>query len=245
VKALAILPSILAEPRRLRTVCPDIYSVMAPQAGTQMYDRRAAIYDRVVGTRAYNRIAWGTTPEDFAAFARQAVLEAEDNWLLDAAGGSVLFTADLYLEHRSRPVLVLDQSISMLRLARQRLVGRSGGMPEHVALLQADLRDLNVFLPASIGTVMSLNVLHHMEAASALIADLGALLAPGAGSLFLTSLVTSSRWSDLYLKALYRAGVLVRPRSGQEVAASFAAAGFHRVTAYSRGNMLYARAKPG
>ena len=243
--AVAALPSLLVEPRRLRSVGPDIYSILPPETGPQMYDGRAAIYDRVVGSRLYNQIAWGTSPEDFAAFARQAVLEAQDTWLLDAGGGSLLFTAELYLENRSRPILVLDQSIAMLELARRRLIERTGGMPEHVVLVQGDLRDLDAFFTMSIGTILSLNVLHHIEAGAALVSNLGGLLVPGAGSLYLTSLIVSGRWSDLYLEALFRSGVLVRPRSEQDVEACFAEAAVDGIAAFRRGNVLYVTARLG
>jgi SAM-dependent methyltransferase len=242
LKALAGLPALLAEPRRLRAVSADIHSILPADAGPQMYDRRAVIYDRVVGTRVYNRVMWGTSPGDMAELARRAVLERQDAWLIDAAGGSLLFSADLYLEHRSRPVLVLDQSVAMLQLARRRLMERGDGtMPEHVVLLQGDLRQLDAFVPASIGTVLCLNVLHHIDAGAALIAGLSKLLAPR-GGLYATSLITSGRWSDAYLKSLHRSGVVVQPRSREDVERCFADAHVGPITSYRRGNMLYVTA---
>ena len=37
------------------------------------YDRGAATYDAMVSSRLYNRLAWGTDPADYVAFAREAV----------------------------------------------------------------------------------------------------------------------------------------------------------------------------
>lgn len=33
-------------------------------APESVYDRRAAAYDAMVGSRLYNRLAWGTDPDD-------------------------------------------------------------------------------------------------------------------------------------------------------------------------------------
>ena len=159
---------------------------------------------------------------------------------MDAAGGSLLFTADLYVEARVRPILVLDQSLAMLTRARDRLIARAGQVPEHIVLVQGDLRDLSAFRSASFGTIVSLNVLHHIEDAGALFGNLAALLPQPGGRLYLTSLVTTGRWSDRYLEALHRNGIVVRPRTEREVALLLGEASFDVTRSRKRGNMLYA-----
>lgn len=53
-------------------------------APESVYDRGAATYDAMVSSRLYNRLAWGTDPADYAAFACDAV-ESGDGPLLDVA----------------------------------------------------------------------------------------------------------------------------------------------------------------
>jgi SAM-dependent methyltransferase len=240
MKAFATLPSLLSNPRRLRTVASDIYSILPPDVGPHLYDKRAALYDVVVGKRLYNRIAWGNSPKDYSDFARRAVADARDSWLLDAGAGSLLFTADPYLECGSRPILVLDQSLAMLARARRRLIDRAGEVPGHIVLLQGDLADLAGFVPSSIGTILCLHVLHHLDAADALISNFTALLTSNGGCMYITSLIASGRVSDLYLKALYATGGFARPRTEHEIRVLFERSKARDLTIRVQGNILYA-----
>lgn len=234
------LKEVLAEGRAVRALEEGIYSVMPDAGAVHHYDRRAAVYDSVVGTRLYNFVMWGSSPRDYVAFARAAVESRADGPLLDAACGSMLFTARLYLETR-RTVVAFDQSLSMLRRARRRLDGAGAAAPANVLLLQADLSDLP-FRPAAFATLLCMNVLHHYEDAAALIPRLKGLLAEG-GGLYLTSLVSNRRFvGDRYLKALHASGEFVRPRSGGELRAMLREALGQGVTCRIKGNMAYASA---
>ena len=58
----------------VRLVEDDIYSVLPDVPHKHLYDRRAAAYDSVVSTWLYNRVMWGTSPLDYVAFAREAIV---------------------------------------------------------------------------------------------------------------------------------------------------------------------------
>jgi ubiquinone/menaquinone biosynthesis C-methylase UbiE len=132
--------------------------------------------------------------------------------------------------------VAFDQSLAMLRRARERLRRLSGGVPEHVRLVQADLSDLP-FRRKSFRTVLCLNVLHQFADARALVSGLNELLSES-GNLYLTSLITSNRIiGDWYLEALYRTGEFVRPRDEREVRELFVN-GFYA----QKGNMAFVRA---
>jgi len=213
--ALNNLKEVLAENRAVRLVEDGIYSVLPDASSKHHYDRRATVYDLVVSTRLYNSVMWGSSPFDYADFARQSVSSCPNERLLDAACGSMLFTAPVYLACK-RKIIAFDQSLSMLRRARKRLSKLSGSVPEHILLLQADLSDLP-FHPASFRTVLCMNVLHHLENAAALMPSLKRLLADG-GHLYLTSLVSNNRFvGDRYLNTLYATGEFARPRSNLEL----------------------------
>jgi len=236
--ALNDLKEVLAENRAVRLVEDGIYSVLPDASSKYHYDRRAIVYDLVVGTRLYNSVMWGSSPFDYRTFARQAVTSCPNGRLLDAGCGSMLFTAPVYLACKRR-IIAFDQSLSMLRRARKRLSTSSGSVPKRILLLQADLSDLP-FRPASFRTVLCMNVLHHVEDVAALIPSLERLLADG-GHLYLTSLVSNNRSvGDRYLNTLYATGEFVRPRSNHELKEMLDRSLNQKVRYRVKGNMAFA-----
>jgi ubiquinone/menaquinone biosynthesis C-methylase UbiE len=158
----------------VRLVDEDIYSVLPDDSSEHHYDRRASIYDLVVSTRLYNSVMWGSSPRDYASFASQAINLLSEGILLDAPCGSLLFTAQSYLQSH-RQIVAIDQSVAMLKRARKRLVELAGSTPSNVTLLQADLSDLP-FRSGSFRTVLCMNVLHLFQDAAGLISSLNGLL---------------------------------------------------------------------
>ena len=237
MNSLEKLKEIVLEDRSLRVVEDGIYSVLEDASHNHLYDRRAAAYDLIVSTRLYNRLMWGTSPSDYVMFARRAIESQTDGVHLDAGCGSLLFTARVYTESR-RQIIAFDQSLEMLRRARKRLLKLTGSAPSHVVLLQADLNDLP-FRSQSFSTILCLNVLHQFASATELINNLNTLLA-GGGHLYLTSLVTNNRvMGDSYLKALYKAGEFVRPRSSEELEKLLDESLNQRLSYRTKGNMAF------
>ena len=231
---------VIDDGRTIRSVEEDIYSVLPESPQVHLYDRRAAMYDLVVGTRLYNRVMWGASLPDYLTFARQAVDASPTEMMLDAGCGSLLFTAQAYIDCE-RPIVAFDQSLHMLRRARSRLMTLAGYFPTHIFLLQADISDLP-FRPDSFHSVLCMNVLHHVADAGSLIANLKKLLVAD-GNLYLTSLVKGGRLiGDRYLNALFRWGDFVQPRTNVELE-TLIAINFRQSVSYRmQGNMAYARA---
>lgn len=224
--------------RALRRLDERLFSALPEGAAGHRYDGRAAAYDRMIGSRLYNRIAWGTSPAHYRAFARRAVQSAPGGWFLDAGCGTLLLTADAYRATPDRPMVVLDQSLDMLQRARARLADARGKTPPHVAFLQADLLDLP-FRPGAFRTVMTMGMLHLFPDAAPLAASLEALLLPD-GALYLTSLVQNGRLGDRYLRFLHRQGEVAAPRTAAALESQLRAA-LRRPLDYSAtGNMAYA-----
>ena len=235
------LADVLAESRTVRLIEEDIYSVLHESSRKHHYDRRAAIYDSVVSTSLYNSVMWGTSPLEYSDFARQAVASCPEGKFLDAGCGSLLFTASIYL-NCDRQIIAFDQSLAMLKRARERLRILAGSMPSHITLLQADLGDLP-FCPARFRTVLSLNVLHQFQEAAALIPNLKKLLTDD-GYLFLTSLVLNDRLiGDHYLRALYLTKEFVQPRSSVELQEIFNAPANRETGFRFSGNMAFVTTK--
>ena len=230
------LKEVVADDYSVRLIEEDIYSVLPDASVLHHYDKRATLYDAFVSTRLYNLIMWGTSPSEYVQFARQALDSSSDGILLDAGCGSMLFTAPAHVSSNRR-IVAFDQSLAMLRRARQRLRKLAGCFPEHIRLLQADLNDLP-FRRKSFRTILCLNVLHQFADAAILLAGFNEILSDG--NLYLTSLVSTNRTiGDWYIEALYRTGEFVRPRNEQELRDLFTHAFDQRMSYREKGNMAF------
>lgn len=231
------LRKIVAAERSVRLVEQDIYSVLSDTSVAHHYDKRAYVYDLVVSTQLYNSVMWGASPVDYVQFARQALNSSSDGMFLDAGCGSLLFTARTYVDS-NRPIVAFDQSLAMLRRARQRLQKLARCVPDHIRLLQADLNDLP-FRRESFRTVLCLNVLHQFADAKALLSGLNESLS-GRGNLYFTSLISNNRSiGDWYLETLYRMGEFVRPRTDVELSEVIVNTFGQQVSYSKKGNMAF------
>jgi SAM-dependent methyltransferase len=151
VSAEPEIESLLAAERTLRPARPPVVSALPAGDEGARYDRRAATYDRLIASRLYNRLAWGTRPSQYESFAAEAIA-AGSGRLLDAGCGTATFTAAAYREAH-RPLVLVDRSLDMLERAAQRLAGAQA------AFVQADVMDLP-FSPGQFDTVACFGVLH-------------------------------------------------------------------------------------
>jgi len=202
------LDSLLAPGRTLRTPRPGISSALPAGDQGAPYDRRAATYDRLVGNRVYNRLAWGTDRADYGAFAAEAVAAGEGSFL-DAGCGTATFTSAAY-RSTSRPLVLVDRSLDMLARAAERIAGAPA------ALVQADLLDLP-FSSRRFATVACFGVLHVLDDPWTALAALREQTAPG-GRIFASMLVADRRLGRAYLAALHHAGEVGPPRRAHELA---------------------------
>jgi hypothetical protein len=77
-----------------------------------------------------------------------------------------------------------------------------------------------------------------LEDLSGLLAEAHRMLEPG-GTLFLTSLVLADRWSDRYLQALSRRGIMATPRRRDDIVAAVRARFGTEPDCRLVGNMLF------
>jgi ubiquinone/menaquinone biosynthesis C-methylase UbiE len=208
-----LLPA-LRDDADLREADPEIASALPADAAPQRYDAIAARYDRVVSHPLYMRLAWGSRVENESAFAARALASADEGFVLDAGCGSLGFTAGAHLAS-SRRTLLLDLSLGMLRIARDRLRERAGSVPERIALLQADLlapplRD------GAFRTVLCPGILHLFADPQPLLRRLDALCEPE-GRLFVSCLVTDRAFGRAYLRLLARSGEVGLVRDAESV----------------------------
>jgi SAM-dependent methyltransferase len=211
--ARALLSDIANGP--IAEIEDDIFD-LAPSAPPLLhvahYDRMGWLYDAVCGTAAYGNLVWGAPPHRSRDFAEQVFASRDAGPHVEVGCGSLLFTAPLYDRDRGRPVILVDQSLEMLRMARARLRTRIGRMPSYVALVRGDARGLP-FAPAFATTVLSMHVLHVVDDRESFLKTLAALAAPRVSTIAFTSLVTTGSFRDAFLSMLHRAGELSSPVS--------------------------------
>lgn len=235
------LHGALGPGRALRPVADGIWSALSEGAPSAPYDGRAKLYDRLIGGRLYNRIAWGTSPAAYTVFAARAAASGEGA-LLDAGCGTLVSTAAAHAAS-GRPTVLVDVSADMLRAGRDRLVAHAGRLPAHLALVQADVLDLP-FRDAAFGSVLCPGLLHLFEDVEGLARALARVAAPTA-RLHLSTLVTDRPLGRRYLAALHRAGEVASPRDLATLAARLtASAALSDVTLTREGNMAFVTAAP-
>ena len=223
-----------------RQVKAGIWSVLPATVESQPYDRRAALYDLLIGNRLYNRLAWGTSPDSYARFAATAI-EAGDGFMLDAGCGSLVSTAELHARS-NRPTILCDLSVGMLAAARDRLVRIAGRVPDHLLLLQADIFDLP-FRDGAFGSVLCPGMLHLFEDVETVAGEL-ARVAKGDCQIFMSSLVTDRKIGSQYLGLLHRTGEVAPPRTAANVQSRLLKAGLDLADeTCRRGNMLFMSAR--
>lgn len=241
MSAAAALAAVLAPDRTPYWAEADIRSVMRLAAAGHVYDRTAAFYDALVGNPLYNRVLWGNWPATYRAWCEQALAAPGTGPVLDVGCGTLVFTAEAYLRHAERPIILVDRSLGMLAKARARLLRRFGRVPEHLTLLQADLFDLP-FRSHRFATVLSWGTLHLFDDPEPTLAALRRMLAED-GHLHLTSLVTGRPVGDRFLHLLHKVGEVATPAGIDALAARLAAAGL-TADCSVRGNMAYCAAAP-
>jgi ubiquinone/menaquinone biosynthesis C-methylase UbiE len=233
----ARLSEILLPDVDLRLVEPHLYSPYAPGEQTNSYDDKGALsfYDQVACNRMYNRLVWGYDIGDYHSLCRQALNSSTEGWVLDAGCGALAFTAKTYAGYDQRPVIFLDQSITLLRLAKQRIVQLTGAVPDNVVFLHGDVRELP-FKPKSFGTIICLNLLHVLEDVAGVLRTLRKILLDE-GTIAFTTLIETNRLADRYLRMWAKAGELV-PRTATQLLAIFEGLGMP-ITYRIRGNMAF------
>jgi SAM-dependent methyltransferase len=192
-----------------------IYSALPASAAGAAYDRKAAIYDAIVGRSIYHRIVWGTTTRRYSEFGCTALAAAGSEPFLEIGCGSLLFTREMYRVPAAGARVISDRSAAMLRRAVKRL-GPAVHADRPPIVLHADAASLPL-ISGAFGSILMLNVLHVPCDRHAILAECARLLIPGRGRLFATCLGRSGRWSDAAIEFFYRAGELGVPLTHDEI----------------------------
>lgn len=202
------LSTMLLENFTLRALEPNIYSVLPDDESGNEYDSEFGfIYDLVACNPIYNRLIWGYSIKIFSQIASEALHSSHHGYVLDIGCGSLAFTAKIYSQYSERTVVLVDQSLKMLRMAKSRLVKLNDKVPDNLVFLHADALQLpfqtNIF-----STILSENLLHCLNDTSIMLKQLKTFMSKN-GKMYFTTLVKSNRLADKYLEALADSGKLI------------------------------------
>jgi SAM-dependent methyltransferase len=165
------LSKLIANNINLKLIESQIYSVFQDIEAANPYDTGFGyIYDWIACNPLYNRLIWGYSITKFASLTHEALTSSKKGYVLDLGCGSLAFTAKTYIQYSDRPVVLLDQSIKMLRIAKSRLNKLNGKVPDNMILLHADALQLP-FQPKSFNTIISQNLLHCLDDTKKLLID--------------------------------------------------------------------------
>ncbi len=199
---------MLREAVTLRTVEPSIYSVLPNDETGNEYDSQFGyIYDLVACNPVYNLVIWGYSVKIFSQIASEALQSSQNGPFLDIGCGSLAFTAKTYSQYAERPMVLADQSLKMLRMAKEKFIKQKGSIPENVCFLHADALQLP-FKENTFTTILSENLLHCLNNTGILLKQLKSIIS-GNGNMYFTTLVRANRFADKYLKTLANSGKLV------------------------------------
>jgi ubiquinone/menaquinone biosynthesis C-methylase UbiE len=199
---------MLLDESTLRSVEPNIYSVLPSDETGNEYDSQFGfIYDLVACNPIYNRLIWGYSIKIFSKIANDALQSTSGGNVLDLGCGSLAFTSKAYSQYPDRPVVLVDQSLKMLRMAKSRLIKQNGKVPDNLVFLHSDALHLP-FRENTFTTIISENLLHCLDDTSPLLKQLKNIIAKK-GKIYFTTLVKSNRWADKYLQALADSGKLI------------------------------------
>jgi len=203
-----ILSAILLDNFTLRRVEPHLYSVFPDNESGSEYDTQFGfLYDLVACNPIYNRLIWGYSVNIFSQIASQALRSSQAGHVLDLGCGSLAFTAKIYSQYTERPVVLMDQSIKMLRMAKAKLLKQNGHIPENISFLHADALQLP-FKENTFTTILSENLLHCLNDTGILLKQVKNIMSDN-GKMYCTTLVKANRFADKYLEALASSGKLV------------------------------------
>lgn len=196
---------LLKDDIAIREVEPGIFSALTDDVANS-YDTQGALsfYDSVACHPVYNRLMWGYKIARLHTFCAD-LLDAGTGWHLDAGCGSLAFTSKAYAR-TSRPLVLMDLSLTLLKKTRERLAD-SGTTPENILLIQGDVTDMP-FKAAAFGSALSMNMLHVLGNPNAMISEIKRVITP-TGNIGFTTLHMSGRWSDRYMKTWENKGELI------------------------------------
>jgi ubiquinone/menaquinone biosynthesis C-methylase UbiE len=198
------------------------------------YDTRAKYYEKLVSSEFYNKFIWGTKPKDYTGFATLAYNSAHGK-ILDIGCGGLIQTHEIY-SRNNHEMILLDNSIEMLKIGKSRLLEESVKFPGKITLLHADAFTLP-FEVEQFNSVFSFGMLHMFDDKVGFINEGLRVLAKG-GEFYFSCLTTDRKRGGRYLRFLHKRKEVGLPVTVADVLAMIPST-VTKVEHYIKGNMLF------
>ena len=231
-----LMPELLVN-SSLREIDNRIYSIYE-DAMSSPYDAKAKVYEWLVQKYWYNKIIWGTSPWDYAEFAENSIVNAKDI-LLDIGCGGLSQTVRLYSTIEN-PLVLLDYSIEMLKLGRERILKSFGVLPSNIIFLQANAFNLP-FADNTFDGIMSFGMIHMFDNKNQFIQESMRVLKPE-GHFNFSVLTTNRILGKRYLTFLSKKNEVGTPVSTENLL-SLLTPFSNTICYYIKGNMLFVRGR--
>src|SRR5204862_4201992 len=102
----APLQALFSKDHTVYEIRPGLYTGLPQSPRAAPYDRKAAVYDAIVGEPMYHRLIWGMAASHYTEFARAALRAAGSEPFADIGCGSLLFTSSMYNEALSATAIL-------------------------------------------------------------------------------------------------------------------------------------------
>jgi len=166
----------------MNLVIENIYTTF-DKIKSARYDFRAPHYEWMVKSNWFNFLFWNTFPKYYTEFAKEPVMNKSGK-LIDIGCGGLSQTYSLYNKTKNDCTLI-DLSVGMLKVARQRLIESNGQIPSNIRLLQSDAFDLP-FEENSFDILCSFGTIHLFDDKKSFIDNILKVLKPQGNFYFLT-----------------------------------------------------------
>lgn len=210
-----------------------IYRSSANNEGGATYDNKAKAYERLVSSKLYNKLMWGTLPVDYIEFSKKAIIDSSGIGL-DIGCGGLVQTYQQYGATNNEFIL-LDNSIEMLKVGQSRLRSNKQRKTDNIHLLQASAFEIP-FDDDSFDIVCSFGVLHIFDQKEDFIKEALRVLKPE-GMFYFTSLTSDRFISRKYISLLQTQGEFGKPMTSDETRSLFKNS--LNLSWYLKGSMLF------
>jgi len=226
---------LIDDNKRIRQIEGNLFSSLY-NINDSSYDNKARFYEKLVSSKTYNQIIWGTLPSDYTDFAQKAILNSNGT-SLDIGCGGLIQTASIYAASKQNCIL-LDHSIEMLKIANNRLITLCHKIPENICLLQANAFQLP-FDNDSFDNVVSFGMIHCFENKAEFITEALRVLKP-AGTFYFTTMTSDRLLSKYYMNLLRKQKEFGEPINSEQILNLFEERG-HKIEYFMKGSMIFIR----
>lgn len=193
------LANLLRNEKEFLKIEDNLFSNLKETSGAA-YDNKARLYEKLVSKVWYNKLVWGTMPSDYMDFAKKAIIGSKGT-CIDVGCGGLTQTVDYYAVAENQ-IFLIDNSLEMLKIAKERLLNKTEEQKENIQFVQADAFHLP-FGNETFDNLFSFGMLHLFDNKKDYIKESIRVLKSG-HPFYFTSLTGDRKFSRKYINLLQK-----------------------------------------